>query len=49
MSNMLVVATPKRETGRVGMTAGRALKRPPATMTNTFSITMLIPIDAMSR
>ncbi len=47
-SKALVVASPKTFTGCVGITGGSALKRPPTVTTKIFSITMLIPIDAIS-
>ena len=48
MSKALVVAKPKKFTGLVGITGGRARKRPPTVTTKIFSITMLMPIEAIS-
>jgi len=48
-SKALVVANPRICTGFVGMTGGRARKRPPTVTTKRFSMTMLIPMEAMSR
>ena len=46
-SKALVVARPKRFTGFVGITGGRARKRPPTVTTKRFSMTMLMPMEAI--
>ncbi|OPZ76682.1 MAG: hypothetical protein BWY79_01504 [Actinobacteria bacterium ADurb.Bin444] len=48
MSKALVVAMP-RFTGAVGMTGGRARNRPPTVTTKMFSMTMLMPMEAIRR